>query len=605
VAVTIPDYRAVTIDAAVAGSFYHVKESDDSIAAVGDVRQALQPTNGPPTAHDDNYAMTGFKASLRTYPTRPPTAHDDPNAMAAGQQTLETTLMRFSGMPDVLRNDDDAEGDTLRAELVSDAAHGELTLRENGTFTYRPAEGFSGTDRFTYRALDFTHASEPATVTIEVTDELARVIDNDDEGFEDRASWLYSQTDGYQGDFNFYPAGSGGGTTATWTFEALPRGEYAVYAAWPQFSYQRPSRVAMEIFDGSTSRAQVNVNQNAPSRGEEFDGVAWKQLDTVEVASGTLKVTISNAARGRWVVADAVRIVPVNDAGEPSGEGRVIDNGDAGFTEQARWIAHDEGFDGDSRYLRGVKQKEREATATWTFDEIEPGVYELFATWPGGSNRTGVDYQVFDGEQAKPAVGVWQGRSPSDLLARGTQWASLGTFVVEEGPLRVVLSNHGRKANVMADAVALLPRGREPGPIIDDADERFSVDGPAEDIRHGLGDGAVRSSPTHLQGKTGVWNAGELAPGRYRVLATWFGYTNHCPQATYQVVAGDRTLAERTVDQTGQPDGPRFEGLRWNEIGVIDVARGTGPIEVRLGAPADVDGKLVFDAVYLQPIERQ
>ncbi len=52
--------------------------------------------------------------------------------------------------------------------MSSQPAHGALTLNADGSFTYTPATGFSGTDTFTYRADDGDDLSAPATVTISV-----------------------------------------------------------------------------------------------------------------------------------------------------------------------------------------------------------------------------------------------------------------------------------------------------------------------------------------------------------------------------------------------------------------------------------------------------
>ena len=70
--------------------------------------------------------------------------------------------------PGVLRNDTDP-GDTLSASLVSDVSNGSLTLNSDGSFEYTPNSGFTGTDSFTYEAVDEDGASSEATVTIEVT----------------------------------------------------------------------------------------------------------------------------------------------------------------------------------------------------------------------------------------------------------------------------------------------------------------------------------------------------------------------------------------------------------------------------------------------------
>ncbi len=69
----------------------------------------------------------------------------------------------------VLANDVDVNPGTLTAQLVSNAGHGMVTLQAGGSFTYVPATGYTGTDAFTYRAVDGAASSAPATVTITVT----------------------------------------------------------------------------------------------------------------------------------------------------------------------------------------------------------------------------------------------------------------------------------------------------------------------------------------------------------------------------------------------------------------------------------------------------
>ena len=433
VEVSVPGYSTVTIDVNVSGSFYHIKEVDGSVTPVGDVRQAISPSNAAPVAHDDHYAI-------------------------AASETLATSVMRFSGVPGVLRNDRDEEGDPMSTELVDAPSHGKLEFHEDGTFVYVPARGFEGIDSFSYRTRDLKQTSEPATVRIRVTGGLERVIDDGDPGYSETARWATTDgVGGVGGDIAYFPAGRLGGSSATWTFTDLPAGQYDVFATWALFSYQRPTKVPLEILDGATSRAKVHVNQEEEPQGEKVGGFPWQKLATVRIDSGTLKVVLSTAAQGRWVVADAVRVVPAG-----GGKVRVIDNQDAGFTEQPSWLLHDEGFGGDSHYLRGTKDREREATASWVFEGVESGVYELFATWPAGVSRMTVRCTVFAGEQPKGNVQIDQSRQPADLLARDTLWASLGQFVVEGGSLRVVLSNLGSKENVMADAMALLPCGRAP-----------------------------------------------------------------------------------------------------------------------------------------------
>ena len=94
-------------------------------------------------------------------PNQPPTAANDTYA------TTQNTPLTIAA-PGVLSNDTDPEGQTLTAQLVSNPSHGALTLNANGSFTYTPTTGYTGTDSFTYQAYDGTTSSNVATVTLTI-----------------------------------------------------------------------------------------------------------------------------------------------------------------------------------------------------------------------------------------------------------------------------------------------------------------------------------------------------------------------------------------------------------------------------------------------------
>jgi hypothetical protein len=52
--------------------------------------------------------------------------------------------------------------------LAAGPSHGALTLNADGSFTYTPSYGFSGSDSFTYNASDGTNLSNTATVTLDI-----------------------------------------------------------------------------------------------------------------------------------------------------------------------------------------------------------------------------------------------------------------------------------------------------------------------------------------------------------------------------------------------------------------------------------------------------
>jgi hypothetical protein len=89
----------------------------------------------------------------------PPVANDDTYTYAfeAGSVTSP---------PGVLANDETLA--PMTATLVSSASHGTLTFRNDGGFTYVPAQGFVGVDQFTYRASNLIGDGNTATVRLSV-----------------------------------------------------------------------------------------------------------------------------------------------------------------------------------------------------------------------------------------------------------------------------------------------------------------------------------------------------------------------------------------------------------------------------------------------------
>lgn len=67
----------------------------------------------------------------------------------------------------VLANDNDPDGQSLSAVLLTNPAHGAVTLSVNGQFTYKPLANYNGNDFFTYRASDGS-ANATATVSLNI-----------------------------------------------------------------------------------------------------------------------------------------------------------------------------------------------------------------------------------------------------------------------------------------------------------------------------------------------------------------------------------------------------------------------------------------------------
>ena len=96
----------------------------------------------------------------------PPQSTEDAYTVESGQ-TLDVAA------PGVLANDTDAQADPLTAVLVDNAQHGTLTMNADGSFSYTPEAGFTGSDTFTYMANDGAADGNVVTVTLTVTPEGA------------------------------------------------------------------------------------------------------------------------------------------------------------------------------------------------------------------------------------------------------------------------------------------------------------------------------------------------------------------------------------------------------------------------------------------------
>ncbi len=114
----------------------------------------------PPADITDPDNSNNSSTVTGTVPNNPPVAVDD-------QYTTKRDVP-VSG--NVLDNDSDPENQPLKVNTnpVTAPAHGKLTLNADGSFTYTPEPGFTGTDSFVYQVCDSEGACSQATATIDV-----------------------------------------------------------------------------------------------------------------------------------------------------------------------------------------------------------------------------------------------------------------------------------------------------------------------------------------------------------------------------------------------------------------------------------------------------
>jgi hypothetical protein len=104
-------------------------------------------------------AMATVNVTVNPPPNRPPDAMDD---SATTPKNTQVTI-------DVLANDSDPDGDSLTVASVTQPFNGTAT-RTSSNVTYKPNNGFVGTDSFTYTVSDGRGGTATATVTVFVSD---------------------------------------------------------------------------------------------------------------------------------------------------------------------------------------------------------------------------------------------------------------------------------------------------------------------------------------------------------------------------------------------------------------------------------------------------
>jgi VCBS repeat-containing protein len=220
----------------------------------------------------------------------------------------------------VLANDTDADGDPLTAELFVAPQNGAFSLNADGSFTYTPSAGFSGSDSFTYLANDGKATSAVATVTINVSgsgntapvaiddtyatssemlhvDAASGVLANDTDAqgngltaelltapqhgtlsFHADGSFSYTPADGFNGSDTFtYRASDGSldSNTATVTIDATPPN-------------QAPVAVPDSYSTGADATLMVGEAEGVLDNDTDFEGDTLSAIVVTQPQHGTL-----------------------------------------------------------------------------------------------------------------------------------------------------------------------------------------------------------------------------------------------------------------------------------------------------------------------------
>ena len=186
--------------------------------------------------------------------------------------------------PGVLENDSDADNDPIEAALVADPTRGRVTLEADGSFTYIPDFGVSGSDSFVYSVSDGLRDSNAARVSITI-EPLAyprlqiTEVEINPAGLDGGREWIeisnptsapvdlsgWSITDTYHQTLLFIDSG----------IAAIPANECYVYS-FSQLALANSGDAAIRLI----SPGGIPVDQTPVLRDAENDSLTWQRFDT-------------------------------------------------------------------------------------------------------------------------------------------------------------------------------------------------------------------------------------------------------------------------------------------------------------------------------------
>src|SRR5207253_2790270 len=136
----------------------------------------------------------------------------------------------------------------------------------------------------------------------------------------------------------------------------------------------------------------------------------------------------------------------------------IVDNGTAGYSETGGpWFTESvPSYGGNERYT--ASSGTGSSTATWQVTGLPAGQYQVQATWhPYANEPTNAPYAIYDGNMLLQTVLVNQTQAASGASYGGVPFQLLATVAINSGTRRVVLSNSGNGAYVVADAARITP----------------------------------------------------------------------------------------------------------------------------------------------------
>ena len=141
--------------------------SHGTLGAISGNKVTYTPANNYTGSDSFTYKANDGKVDSNTATVNITISENPNNAPVANNVNSSTTK---NTAVQITLNATDADGDTLTYSIVSDSSHGTLGAISGNKVTYTPANNYTGSDSFTYKANDGKADSNTATVNITISD---------------------------------------------------------------------------------------------------------------------------------------------------------------------------------------------------------------------------------------------------------------------------------------------------------------------------------------------------------------------------------------------------------------------------------------------------
>ncbi len=489
-------------------------------------------------------------------------------------ESFSETYGEYATLGTVTRSD--PRGDLTIALESSDTSEAivptSITLNDGESTAYFPVTAIDDdevdgdqTATISASADGYANTSANLAVTDDDTD-VVRVIDNGDMGFT-HTGFRYQNNrqvvEAYGGDNHNVRSDTG---AATWRFTDLDDGEYRVSATWNHKYENRYNTfdAPLTISNGAgTELASTTLDQTIAPSGFLHDGVGWNEVGVVNVTDGVLTVTLSAGTNpNRHTVADAILIDRI---------GSIVPS--LSLTLPTAPIGEADGS--------------ATATATVTRTDTRGDLTVFLASNDPGEATVPESVTIFDGS----ASASFEISAVDDNLLDGTQEATITATADSYRSADGIIGVYDDEASTVK--------------VIDNGDMGFTHTGFRYQNNRQVVE-AYGGDNHNVRSDTGAatWRFTDLDDGEYRVSATW----NHKYENRYNTFDAPLTISNgagtelesTTLDQTIAPSGFLYDGVGWNEVGVVNVTDGV--LTVTLSAGTNPNRHTVADAILIDRI---